>query len=43
MEFNTGEISSKMQSLRVFFLAQRNKLILSKRSGAGTEDVHKGN
>ena len=32
-----------MHSLRVYFSAQRNKLISSKQSGAGTEDVHKVN
>ena len=32
-----------MHSLRVYFSAQRNKLISSKRSGAGTEDVQKVN
>ena len=43
MNFSAEEISSKMHSLRVYFSAQRNKLILFKRSGAGTEDVHKVN
>ena len=32
-----------MHSLCVYFLAQRNKLISSKRSGAGSEDVQKVN
>ena len=32
-----------MHSFRAYFSAQRNKLISSKRSGAGTEDVHKVN
>ena len=43
MNFSAEEISSKMHSLRVYFSAQRNKLISSKRSGAGTEDVQKVN
>ena len=42
LDFSAEEIS-KMHSLRVYFSAQRNKLISSKRSGAGTEDVHKTN
>ena len=37
------KLCSKMHSLRVYFSAQRNKLISSKQSGAGTEDVHKVN
>ena len=43
LDFSAEEISSKMHSLRVYFSAQRNKLISSKRSGAGTEDAHKIN
>ena len=43
MNFSAEEISSKMHSLRVYFSAQRNKLISSKLSGAATEDVHKVN
>ena len=43
VNFSAEEISSKMYSLCVYFSAQRNKLISSKRSGAGTEDVHKVN
>ena len=43
MDFGAEEISSKMHSLRVYFSAQRNKLISSKLSGAATEDVHKVN
>ena len=43
MDFSAEEISSKMHSLRIYFSTQRNKLILSKRSGAGIEDVHKVN
>ena len=43
MNFSAEKISSKRHSLCVYFLAQRNKLISSKRSGAGTEDVHKVN
>ena len=43
LDFSAEEISSKMHSLRVYVSAQRNKLILSKCSGAGTEDVHKIN
>ena len=43
ISFSTEEISSKMHSLRVYFSTQRNKLILSKPSGAGTKDVHKVN
>ena len=43
LDFSAEEISSKMHSLRVYFSAQRNKLISSKRSAAGTEDVHKIN
>ena len=43
MDFNAEEISSKMHSLRVYFSAQRNKLVLRKCRGAGTEDVHKVN
>ena len=41
LDFSAEEISSEMHNLRVYFSAQRNKLISSKRSGAGTEDVHK--
>ena len=43
MDFSAEETSSKMHSLRVYFSAQRNKLISSKLSGAATEDVHKVN
>ena len=43
MDFSAEEISSKMHSLRVYFSAQKNKLILSKCSRAGTEDVYKVN
>ena len=43
LDFSAEEISSKMHSLRVYFSAQRNKLISSRRSGAGTEDFHKIN
>ena len=43
MDFSAEEISSKMHSLRVYFSAQRNRLISSKSSGAGIENVHKVN
>ena len=43
MDFSAEEISSKIYSLRVYFSAQRSKLISSKHSGAGIEDVHKIN
>ena len=43
MDFSAEEISSKIYSLRVYFSAQRSKLISSKHCGAGTEDVHKIN
>ena len=43
VNFSAEEISSKMHSLCVYFSAQRNKLISSKCSGAGTGDVHKVN
>ena len=43
MDFSAENINSKMHSLHVYFSAQRNKLISSKGSGAGTEDVHKVN
>ena len=43
MDFNAEEIISKMHSLRVYFSTQRNRLISFKRSGVGTEDVHKVN
>ena len=43
MDLNAEEFNSKMHSLRVYFSAQKNKLILSKRRRAGTEDVHKVN
>ena len=43
MDFSAEEISSKMHGLRVYFSSQRNKLISSERSGAGTENVHKVN
>ena len=43
MGFSAEEISGKMHHICVYFLAQRNKLVSSKRSGAGTEDVYKGN
>ena len=42
MDFNSQEISSKMH-IRAYFSAQRNKLISSRHSEAGTEDVHKVN
>ena len=36
MDFRAEKISSKMHSIRVYFSAQRNKLISAKRSRAGT-------
>ena len=43
VNLSAEEINSKMHSLCVYFSAQRNKLISSKCSEAGTEDVHKVN
>ena len=43
MDFGAEQISSKMHKLRIYYLAQRNNLISSKRSVAGSEDVHKVN
>ena len=38
MDFGAEQTSSKMHSLRIYFSAQRNNLISSKRSCVGTED-----
>lgn len=43
MDVSAREISSKMHRLRVYFSARKSKLISSKRTRDGTEDVHKLN
>ena len=38
---DTTEIGSKLNSLRVYYSAQRGKLENSKKSGSGTDDIKK--